>query len=179
MRVRVDRRSWGGLIMALRNIFAPRAAAPPVTESTLLAMSNRALDELFRSSPSGPAPNGNMRGTLVAFSGTPLAKPLAALAYLLGWQGKVVNSRRGTLVNKITPLHLRAIKALVSVDDSWVDGSPCVLIDYSRTSFVARAVRDEIRLVGPQLYLGVIWLRRRRIGWFALREPTTRAGRRP
>jgi hypothetical protein len=164
--------------MVLKDIGARRAADPQMTESALLAMSNRALDALFRSSPSGAVPNGNMRGTLVAFSGTPLAKPLARLAYLVGWQGKVVNGRRGTLVNKISPLHLRAIKALVGLDDSWVDGSPCVLIDYSRTSFVARAVRDEIRLVGPQLYLGVIWLGRRRIGWFTLREPLGRKGRR-
>ena len=42
----------------------------------------------------------------------------------------------------------------------------------------ARSVRDEIRLVGPQLYLGVIWLGGRRIGWFTLREPTARRGRR-
>jgi hypothetical protein len=164
--------------MALKDIGAQRAAASPPTESTLLAMSNRALDGLFRSSPPGRVPNGNMRGTLVAFSGTPLAKPVSRLAYLVGWQGKVVNSRRGTLVNKISPLRLRAIKALVGLGDSWVDGSPCVLIDYSRTSLVARSVRDEIRLVGPQLYLGVIWLGGRRIGWFTLREPTARRGRR-
>jgi hypothetical protein len=153
------------------------AAAAPVTESALLRMPNRALDDLFRSSPSGPVPDGDMRGTLVAFSGTPLAKPLAVLTYLLAWQGKIVDSGGGTLVNKIGPFPVRAVKALVSVDGSWVDGMPCVLIDYSRTSLVARMVRDEIRLVGPHLYLGVVWLRRRRVGWFTLREPG-KAGRR-
>lgn len=146
--------------------------ATPVTEAVLLRLSNRALDELFRSSPPGPIPHGNLRGTLVAFPGTRLARPLAALAYVFGWQGKVVDPRESSLKNKITPLRLRSIKALVSLDDSWVDHERCVLIDYSRTSVVARTVRDEIRLVGPQLYLGVIWLRRRRIGWFTLREPS-------
>jgi hypothetical protein len=158
-----------------------RSASPvtdALTESALLRMSNGTLDELFRASPSGGVPSGNMKGSLVAFPGTPLAKPLAILAYLLGWQGKVVNHGRGTLRNKITPLHLRAIKALVGVDKSWVDDAPCILIDYSRTSLVARAVRDEIRLVGPQLYLGVIWLRRRRIGWFTLRQPAPGGRRR-
>jgi hypothetical protein len=164
--------------MVLKDIGARRAADPATTESTLLAMSNRALDGLFRASPAGPVPDGNMRGTLVAFSGTPLARPVARLARLVGWQGKVVSRRRGVLVNKVSPLRLRAIRALVGLDDSWVDGSPCVLIDYSRTSFVARKVRDEIRLVGPQLYLGVIWLGHRRIGWFTLREPVAKAGRR-
>jgi hypothetical protein len=147
-------------------------AGTPVTEASLLRLSNRALDELFRGSPSGSIPAGNLRGTMVAFPGTRLAKPLAVLAYLVAWQGKVVDSRRSSLKNKITPLRIRSIKALLSVEDSWVDHEPCVLIDYSRTSVVARTVRDEIRLVGPQLYLGVIWLRRRRIGWFTLREPS-------
>src|SRR5918911_3830758 len=166
--------------MLLKKV-SDRAAAPlaatSVSESTLLRMSNRALDDLFRSSPSGPVPDGDMRGTLVAFSGTPLAKPLAVLTYLLAWQGKIVDSRGGSLVNKIGPFPVRTVKALVSVDGSWVDGMPCVLIDYSRTSLVAQMVRDEIRLVGPHLYLGVVWLRRRRVGWFTLREPGG-AGRR-
>jgi hypothetical protein len=33
---------------------------------------------------------------------------------------------------------------------------------------VARLVRDELRLVGPHLYLGVVWLARRRVLWFTL-----------
>ena len=142
----------------------------PVTESALLRMSNRALDDLFRASPSGPVPDGDLRGTVLAFPGTRLARPLAALAHP-GWQGKVVDARGGTLKKKITPFGLRAIKALVGIDDSWVDGRPCVVLDYSRTSLLGRMVRDEIRLVGPRLYLGVVWLRRRRVAWFALREP--------
>jgi hypothetical protein len=174
-----DRTNWG-VTMLLKKVSegaSVAAAAAPVTESALLRMSQRALDDLFRSSRSGPVPDGDMRGTLVAFPGTPLAKPLAVLAYLFAWQGKVVDNQRGTLVNKITPFRLRTVKALVRVDDSWVDNAPCVLIDYSRTSLLARAVRDEIRLVGPQLYLGVVWLRRRRVGWFTLRQPA-RTGRR-
>jgi hypothetical protein len=33
-------------------------------------------------------------------------------------------------------------------------------------------VRDELRQVGPALYLGVIWLWRKRVGWFTLRSAT-------
>jgi hypothetical protein len=130
------------------------------------------LDWVFRKSEAGPIPNGNMRGTLLAFPGSRIAKPLAAIVYLVGWQGKVVDRRRGFLLNKITPLRLRLIKAKVSYDDSWVDDRECVLLDCSHTSLVARFVRDEIRLVGPSLYLGVVWLWRRRIAWFTLRSPS-------
>jgi hypothetical protein len=31
-------------------------------------------------------------------------------------------------------------------------------------------VRDEVRLVAPGLYLGVVWLWKRRVGWFTLRQ---------
>jgi len=35
-------------------------------------------------------------------------------------------------------------------------------------------VRDEIRLVGPGLYLGVVWLWHWRVGWFTLRQRGSR-----
>jgi hypothetical protein len=141
-------------------------------ERTLLGMSNAALDALFRSSPAGVVPDGTMVGTVLAFPGTWLAKPLAALTHALLWQGKVVNRRRGVLKNRVTPLRLRSVKALVFPGPSWVDTRPCVVLDYSRTSLLARAVRDELRLVGPHLYLGVVWLARRRVLWFTLRGPS-------
>ena len=93
------------------------------------------------------------------------------MIYLIAWQGKVVNRRESLLRNKITPARLRLIKAKLSHDDSGVDQRECVLLDYSRASWVARMVRDELRLVGPELYLGVVWLWRWRVGWFTLRSP--------
>jgi hypothetical protein len=128
-----------------------------VTEQTLFEMSNTALDRLFRRSDAGPIPDGDMHGTVLVFPGTLLAKPLAAVIYMMGWQGKVVDGRMGMLLNKITPFR--------------VDDRACVLLDYSHTSVVAKMVRDEIRLVGPSLYLGVVWLWRRRVAWFTLRSP--------
>jgi hypothetical protein len=140
-----------------------------IGEDALLRMTNTELDELFRAAPAGTGPDGNLTGTVLAFPGTPLARPLATLTRLLLWQGKVVNRGRGVLRNKLTPLRLRAVVALVEPAPSWVDDRPCVLLDYSRTSLLARPVRDELRLVGPQLYLGLAWIGRRRALWFTLR----------
>jgi hypothetical protein len=145
-------------------------SATPLTEEVLLGTANSALDALFRKSPAGPIPDGDTRGTVLAWPGTRLAKPLAVLVYLIAWKGKVLNRREALLRNKITPLGLHLIKARLSFDDSRVDQRQCILIDYSTTSFVARMVRDEIRLVGPGLYLGVVWLWRRRVGWFTIRS---------
>jgi hypothetical protein len=146
---------------------------PGIDEATLLALTNTELDDVFRRAPAGEIPNGNMRGTVLAWPGTVLARPLAVLIYLIAWQGKVVSRERHMLRNKITPLRLRLIAARLSHATSWVDGRECVLLDYSRTSLVAHMVRDEIRLVAPDLYLGVVWLWRWRAGWFTLRSPSS------
>ncbi|MGY1690644.1 hypothetical protein [Geodermatophilus sp. SYSU D01105] len=139
-------------------------------ERALQRMDDRELDLLFRSSPAGEVPRGRLPGTGLVFPGTPACGPLARLIGLLVWKGKETEASGGSLQNLVGPLGTRAIRALLSMDRSWVDGEPCVLIDYSRTSVVARMVRDEIRLVAPDLYLGVVWLWRRRAGWFTLRQ---------
>ena len=42
------------------------------------------------------------------------------------------------------------------------------MLDYSRTSLVARAVRDELREVSPGVYLGLVFLGRWHVLDFAL-----------
>jgi hypothetical protein len=137
------------------------------TEDALLAASHRELDALFRGSPAGPVPTGVLDGTALLLPGGPAA---AALIQALVWQGKVVDPGGTSLRNRITPLGIRAVTARVRHDECLVDGRPCVVFDYSRTSLVARGVRDEVRLFAPGLYLGVVWLVGHRVGWFALRE---------
>ena len=139
-------------------------------ERSLQRMDNRELDLLFRSSPAGDIPHGRLPGTALLFPGTAVCALLARLIHLLVWQGKETEASGRSLNNLIGPLRMRSIRALLSHDRSWVDGEKCVLIDYSTTSIVARMVRDEVRLVAPGLYLGVVWLWKRRVGWFTLRQ---------
>ena len=131
-------------------------------ELDLLDKSARELDELFRSPPAGPIPDGDGRGTVPVLTGTPLSRLLAAVAYPLLWQ-MVVERTRGKLLNRLTPLCLRAVRGIVTIGPRWVDGQDCIVIDYSRTSLVGHWVRDEIRLVAPGTYLGVVWLSRYRL----------------
>lgn len=145
----------------------PRAA---LDERALRRMDNSVLDGLFRASPAGGVPRGRLAGTTLLFPGSRLCGLLARLVHLLVWQGKETEPGGGALKNLVGPLRTRTIRALLYRDRSWVDGEPCVLIDYSTTSRVARMVRDEIRLVSPGLYLGVVWLWNRRVAWFTLRQ---------
>jgi hypothetical protein len=148
----------------------PTARVAVTSEDDLLATPNRRLDAVFRGAPAGPVPTGVLDGVAILFPGTPISRPLAALVRALAWQGKVIDPDGTALRNRITPLGIRAVVATVRTSGSLVDRRPCVVLDYSATSIVARGVRDEIRLVGEHLYLGVVWLFGRRVAWFTLRE---------
>ena len=87
---------------------------------------------------------------------------------LFGWQGKVFDGKRGLLKNSITIFHVQAIVARVYKGPSWLDGKECIVLDYSRRSFVARKVRDEIREVAPGLFLGLAFWGRQHVLDFAL-----------
>jgi hypothetical protein len=40
---------------------------------------------------------------------------------------------------------------------SWLDGKECIVLDYAKTSLVAKHIRDEIRLIAPNFYLGRVY----------------------
>lgn len=155
--------------MIMRSRATVERGTAPLDESDLQGTSNAGLDTLFRASPAGQLPPGVYAGTVLLFPGSRLCRVLAKLLYWIAWQGKVVSPDGASLVNRITPLRLRLIKAAVGPGLSWVDDNRCVVLDYSKTSLVARMVRDETREVAPDLNLGVVWLWRRRVAWFTLR----------
>ncbi len=144
-----------------------------LSDSALLQMGSHELNQLFADNSPGEVPVGRTDGVTLLFPGTPKNTLLSRLIYLFVWRGKNFYTDGTMLSNRITALELSVIRAKVSLGRSWVDNKDCIVLDYSRTSFLARGVRDEIRLVAPDLYLGVIWLWRRRIGWFTLRSHPT------
>ena len=106
------------------------------------------LDEIFRNSPAGEIPRGEGEGTAIIAPGTHISSEIARLVNLFTWKGKVFDPVKGELRNKILPLGHKAIVAKVYNDKSWFDQKECVVLDYSKTSLVAKWIRDEIREVG-------------------------------
>ena len=96
------------------------------------------------------------------------ADEIAEFVNLFAWQGKTFDAARGRLVNRLTPFHVDAIVADVYVAQSLLDGRPSIVLDYSKTSTVARFIRDEIRNVGPNLYLGFAYWGATRLIAFSL-----------
>jgi hypothetical protein len=134
----------------------------------LLRMSQADLDALFTSSPPGPIPDGEARGTAIVAPGTTYSIDIANAINHFAWQGKTFDAKHAVLRNRITSLGLNAIIAKVYEGPSWLDNKPCIVLDYSETSLVAHWIRDEIRLIAPKIYLGKVYWQKKRLIDFAL-----------
>jgi len=99
----------------------------------LLQMTQNDLDDLFRASEAGPIPDGEAYG------------------------GKIFDAKAGHLVNRIGILDVPLVAAKVYKAPSLLDDKECIVLDYSKTSFVAQHIRDEIRLISPKFYLGKVY----------------------
>ena len=143
------------------------------TAPQLLAMSQKELDDLFSSSPAGPIPNGEAQGTAIIAPGTRFSAEIASLINIFGWQGKNFDAAHGTLTNRLLVFGINAIVAQVYTGASWFDNKECIVLDYSKTSLVAKHIRDEIRQIGPGMYLGLVYWDKDRIIHFSLEFPAS------
>src|SRR5579872_3675713 len=138
-------------------------------------MSQGQLDDLFKSNPAGAVPNGEAKGTAIIAPGTVFSPEIAEFISVFTWKGKTFDGPHGVLSNRILPLGLNAIIAEVYKDKSWFDGNECIVLDYSKTSMVAHWIRDEIRQIEPNFYLGVVYWGKSRLIDFCLEFPTPQA----
>ena len=134
----------------------------------LLAMSQAQLDELFTNSTAGEIPDGESQGTAIISPGTNYTAKIAEFINHFAWQGKNFDPQKGVLRNRILPFGLNAIIAKVYKGPSWLDGKECIILSYSETSLLAHWIRDEIRQIGPGLYLGKVYWDKKPLIAFAL-----------
>ena len=134
----------------------------------LLGMSQPELDALFSAHEAGPVPDGEAKGAAIIAPGTIFSPEIAAAINVFAWKGKIFDAKAGFLRNEILPFGLKAIVARVYKAPSWLDGKECIVLDYSETSLVASHIRDEIRLVDENLYLGKVYWDAKRLIDFSL-----------
>lgn len=144
-----------------------------VSAADLRNMSRAGLDELFRGSPAGSIPNGRSDGTAIVIPGSGVDAILRWFVRLLVWKGKVFRQSGGgsSLKNLISPLGIHLFEAKVYEDDSWFADGTAIILDYSKSSFLVRKIRDEIRQVAEGLYLGQVFWGKRRVLLFMLEFP--------
>lgn len=152
-----------------RLIEKPKASR--LTVADLSRMTPDDVDQTFRKGEVGQLPEGEARGTAIFRPGWSLQPKTEPLVYNCFWQGKLFDGRTRTLKNVILPLGIPAISADVYVEASWFDKQPCVVLDYSKRSVLAKYIRDEIRRVAPGLYLGLVYWGKTRLMYFTLEFP--------
>jgi hypothetical protein len=145
----------------------------PYEVAKLLTLSQAELDKLFTDSPVGNIPDGEAEGTAIVAPGTTYSPNIARFVSHFAWQGKVFDAKKGVLKNKILPFGLNAILAKVYKAPSWLDGKECIVLDYSDTSIVAQWIRDEIRELETNVYLGKVYWDKTRLIDFALKFKRT------
>ena len=153
--MREIRRSLPALMILLAPCLA-QAQGPAMTIDDLVRKSGPELDALYAGGSVPAVPEGRVKGRAIYYPGTKLAVPMSRGARLV-WQGKVFDPANATAVNKF--FGVRAIKGKLYQAASWRDGAPALILDYQETSHVYGNVRDEIRQVGPGLYLGLMYAR--------------------
>jgi len=134
----------------------------------LLTKSRTELDALFSAHEAGPIPDGFAEGTAIMAPGSSLNGAIAGLMKVFVWKGKAFDATSGTLRNRILPFGIAGVPAKVYRAPSWLDQRECIVLDYAETSIVARWIRDEIRLVAPDVYLGRAYWRKARLMDFVL-----------
>jgi hypothetical protein len=144
----------------------------PFDVPQLLKMSQQQLDDLFKANPAGPIPDGPAKGTAIVSPGTIWSPEIAEFISFFIWEGKTFDAAHGVLTNRLLHFGLNAIVAEVYKDKSWLDGQECIVLDYSKTSLVAKWIRDEIRLIQPGLYLGKVYWSDKRLIDFCLQFPS-------
>lgn len=159
------RRQWlgvlsGSAILASASPVAARAqtagASPITTVDQLLALSQAQIESVYRQGTVAGLPAGRVRGTAVLSPGTSRSRLLARGARLV-WQGKIIDPADASAVNRF--FGVKIVRASMYQGQSWLDGGPSLILDYSQTSRIYAANRDEIRLVAPGLYLGLMYAR--------------------
>jgi len=63
---------------------------------------------------------------------------------------------------------MKAILAEIYVGKSLIDKKDCIVLDYSKTSLVAKHIRDEMRQIAPKTYLGPVFWDTKKLLYFAL-----------
>jgi hypothetical protein len=107
-------------------------------------------ESLFRQGALGCGPVGPTRGAVLYADG----KHPRLKAHLQGvvWKGKTFHCD-GTFTNRWLG-GIQAVSAGVHVEPSWLDGQPCLVMQYAADAHVFGNVRDELREIAPDVWLG-------------------------
>jgi hypothetical protein len=132
----------------------PAPPGPGITcRAQLESLGCEELLQVFASGCGGSTPVGLGKGTVLLLVNTKHARMKARMNNLV-WKGKRFEED-GTFINQWACF--KALRFSPSEGPSWFDGRPCIILDYTPGTPVFGNTRDEIREVGPGLWLGMFY----------------------
>jgi hypothetical protein len=124
----------------------------------LLEMPQAQLDEIFENSSSGELPDGRIRGTFFGCGGYRVERGMSEMIRTMVWQGKVFDAEHRRVKNLLSPFGLESVSARVYKAESRFDGNECIVLDYSGNFLRTIGVRDELREIAADVYLGKVYV---------------------
>jgi hypothetical protein len=121
----------------------------------LQRLSERDLERLYARAEAAPLPVGFVRGQVLVLAGRPFPRVGVRVSGLV-WKGKHFDEA-GRFINQWTGF--RALSSQAVYGSSWYDGRPCLVLEYSEGTPVFGNMRDEVRELGPGLFLARVYQR--------------------
>lgn len=136
------------VVVAALAVASPTLAGSPA--AALRGATPCGWEGLFCQGTVGCAPCGPTRGTVLYADG----KHPKLKAHVQGvvWKGKTFHGD-DTFTNRWLG-GVRAVSAGICVEPSWLDGQPCFVMQYAPDAPVFGNVRDELREIAPNTWLG-------------------------
>jgi hypothetical protein len=131
------------------------AQSSAVTLQHLSQLNVCELTQLFEQAPPGEVPVGDARGKVLLMTDAKLPRLQARLANL-AWKGKHFEAD-GTYINQWPGF--QALRGQAELGVSGYDGKPCLLLHYPPDTPLFGNTYDEMRQVGPGLYLARLYER--------------------
>jgi hypothetical protein len=157
----------GGLVTALLLVNGMGAASDDCAEeptwvgpglqsvAQLKCLSPEELEQAYACGQGGSFPSGFGKGELLMLANTKRPKMKTRMANVV-WKGKTFDDD-GYFINQWAGF--KALHSYAAEGPSWYDGLPCVVMEYPAGTPVFANMRDEIREVGPGVWLGMFFER--------------------
>ena len=116
----------------------------------LAGLSPDQLEAMFREGKADAIPVGACKGKILNDLKAKMPRLKIASRQAV-WKGKVFYPD-GTAINQWAGF--KAIKGHLALSPSWLDGKPCLVLEYEQGTPVFGNTRDELREVAPGVWLG-------------------------
>ena len=130
-----------------------------------IRLSRKNLDKIYSKGSYLEYPNGFYKGKPLFFLFNLKLTPINFLINLI-WRGKQFNEKGRLLSNKIFSLNI--FYGRYYLEKSKFDSKPAITLNYYKSSVIGFLVKDEIRKIGDNLYLGRAYFLGKFICYFVL-----------